>query len=152
MAFRLAGLRDSALALPPFEPPSLPSATAAGFLPPCGSSNGEPSSLSPMACSTTRRAVTVKSWAVPARLGLLERLGMAPSSHERNAAQGSAILKLTHYPKGHWTPLFAQQTRLIAHGEGLFELGRVRKGQARMPVPISTSWQRPCSAWARSRG
>jgi hypothetical protein len=35
-----------------------------------GLSSGEPSSFSPIACSTTRRAVTVKSWAEPCRLGM----------------------------------------------------------------------------------
>ena len=48
-----------------------PSATAAGFLVSPG--RGEPSNCSPMACSTTRRAVTVKSWGVPWRLGLIRQ-------------------------------------------------------------------------------
>jgi len=44
------------LAAPPLAPPSLPSATASGFFPWLGSASREPSSCSPMACSTTRRA------------------------------------------------------------------------------------------------
>ena len=59
--FRLRGDSAAARALPPFAPPSFPRATAAGFLPAFGSSSGEPSSFSPMACSTTRRATVVKS-------------------------------------------------------------------------------------------
>jgi len=70
-----------ALAFPPFGPPSLPMATACGFLPASGFSKGVPSRCSPMVCSTTRRATTVKSCGVPSRFGfafvaVLERLGM----------------------------------------------------------------------------
>jgi hypothetical protein len=60
MALRLAGVSASALALPPLGPPSFPSATAAGFFGFSGGS-GEPSSFSPMACSTTFRAIVAKS-------------------------------------------------------------------------------------------
>jgi len=69
IAFRLAAESLAALAFPPFAPPSLPSATAAGFLPTFGSSSGFPSVCSPM-------AFTAKSWS------LLERLGMIRSCHE----------------------------------------------------------------------
>src|SRR5262245_14497701 len=72
MAFRLRGDSASARALPPFAPPSFPSATAAGFFPLFGSSSGSPVNFSPIACSTTRRATVAKSWSVP----LLERVGM----------------------------------------------------------------------------
>ena len=50
IAFRLAGVSDAALALPPFNPPMRPRATAAGFFSGCGDSF--------------------------ARLSMLERLGM----------------------------------------------------------------------------
>ena len=61
IAFRLAGESLAALAFPPFWPPNLPSATAAGFLPEFGSSSGVPSMRSPMACSPTRKTLTAKS-------------------------------------------------------------------------------------------
>ena len=61
IAFRFAGESASALAFPPLAPPSFPRATAAGFLPAFLSSNGEPSSFSPMACSTMLRAIVAKS-------------------------------------------------------------------------------------------
>jgi len=55
-----------------------------------------------MACSTTRRATTVKSCSVPVRFGLsfamLERLGIAHFWHELTKARRSGIFKLTHYP------------------------------------------------------
>ena len=53
-----------------FAPPSFPSATAAGFFPASGSTSGEPSNCSPMAFSTTWRAMLTKS------LSLLERVGI----------------------------------------------------------------------------
>src|SRR5260370_945183 len=50
MALRFAGDNFSALALPPFLPPMRPRATACGFLPASGSSNGVPS-----ICTSNRR-------------------------------------------------------------------------------------------------
>jgi hypothetical protein len=70
IALRFLGESLAALAFPPLAPPSLPSATAAGFLPAFGSSKGVPSTRSPIACSMTRKALTAKS------LSVLERPGM----------------------------------------------------------------------------
>lgn len=84
--------RLSARACPPFRPPSLPRATAAGFFV-APDSSGDPSSFSPIACSTTRRAVTVKSCAGPSRLGLLERLGM---SHHRTPGRRADGLRFSN--------------------------------------------------------
>jgi hypothetical protein len=53
--------REAALALPPFNPPSLPNATAAGFL-------AGVVAICPVDCWTMLKAVSFKS--------LLERLGM----------------------------------------------------------------------------
>jgi hypothetical protein len=61
MSVRCSAVSLSARALPPLAPPSRPSATAAGFLPRSGSGSGEPSRFSPMACSTTLRAMVAKS-------------------------------------------------------------------------------------------
>ena len=82
---RCARLRLLARALPPFDAPSLLRATAAGFLVSGRSSgSGEPSSLSPMACSTTRRATAVKSRPVAFGFSLLAREGMAHSGTNPN--------------------------------------------------------------------
>lgn len=59
MALRLAGDSFSARALPPFIPPSLPRATAAGFF----------SGFGAVVCWTIAKAVSFMS--------LLERLGMS---------------------------------------------------------------------------
>lgn len=59
MALRSSGVNFAALARPPFIPPSLPSATAAGFFLRGGNCNGFGGSDfngAPIACSTTRRA------------------------------------------------------------------------------------------------
>ena len=72
MALRFAAESLSALARPPLAPPSLPRATAAGFFPAFGSSSGVPSICSPMACSTTRKALTAKYLSLLERLGILE--------------------------------------------------------------------------------
>jgi len=50
-----------------------------------------------MVCSTTRRAMTVKSCSVPWRLGLLERVGMGQVSHARRIESYAVDFKLTHY-------------------------------------------------------
>jgi hypothetical protein len=64
MAMRLAGESFAARALPPFNPPSLPRATAAGFL--AGAGVG---AACPVDCCMILNAVSFMS--------LLERLGMA---------------------------------------------------------------------------
>lgn len=99
MSWRCSAVRLCALAFPPFRPP----ARRNGFLTTAGSTSGEPSRRSPMACSTTRRAITVKSWDVPSRFGaaLLERLGMPHSGTNRPCRQGQRFFKLTHYRLGH---------------------------------------------------
>lgn len=76
MALRLAGLRDLALAAPPFLPPIFPRATAWGLRASMGISRGLPSICSPIARSTTSRATCIKSRFSP------ERFGMALSCHE----------------------------------------------------------------------
>ena len=150
MALRLAGLSASALAFPPFFPPSRPKATAAGFLPFVWSGSGEPSNCSPMACSTTRRAVTVKSCSVPSRLGLLERLGITPSSHGMNAQRESVVFKLTHYPKverrhtAHRRGIIGG-TRLVRVGLDVQHFkasGRIPRRAARVSRPRATgTWR-----------
>ena len=64
ISLRFFAERLAALALPPFKPPSLPSATAAGFL--VGAGDG---AACPVDCCMILKAVWFKS--------VLERLGMA---------------------------------------------------------------------------
>ena len=69
-------------------PPSLPSATAAGFFPALLSGSGGPSHCSPMACSTARRADLVKSWS------LLERVGTIGLCHNGQHDEQKANFRL----------------------------------------------------------
>jgi len=72
ICFRRAGDNCFARALPPFLPPSRPSATAAGFLPDSSNSSASP---------TDRSTISFPSWLVS--LGrLLERSGMGRIWHE----------------------------------------------------------------------
>jgi len=89
ICFRLAAERFAALAFPPLDAPSLLNAKAAGFLPAFGSSSGDPSICSPIACSTTRRAFAKKSRAFS--------LGTIQSCHESRVDAMPVEIKLTHY-------------------------------------------------------
>ena len=64
IALRLSGVNLSALAVPPLRPPSLPNATAAAFF------LGVGLRVSPIACSTTRKAFCAGS-------DMLDRLGIS---------------------------------------------------------------------------
>src|SRR5207249_10811168 len=75
IAFRLRGDKRSARTFPPFNPPSRPKATAAGFF--CGSS-GFGENGSPIASSMIWRA---KRFGSDGRFGLLERLGILSVCH-----------------------------------------------------------------------
>ena len=90
ICFRFRGERLSALAFPPFIPPILPSATACGFFLAFGSSSGDPSSFSPIACSTTRLATVMKSCSL---VFLLERLGMIELLQIRGKAGNEMLTK-----------------------------------------------------------
>jgi hypothetical protein len=68
IALRFAGVRDSALAFPPFNPPRRPSVTAAGFLTFSGLG------ACPVACWTTENAISFASLGPFPRL--LERFGI----------------------------------------------------------------------------
>ena len=70
MAFRSAADKALALDFPPLMPPNLPEAIAAGFLPAFGSLSDVPSMCSPMACSTTSRAICMKSRLSPERFAM----------------------------------------------------------------------------------
>jgi hypothetical protein len=92
IAFRLAGESFLALDRPPFFPPMLPKATAWGLrVSGLGSGKGLPSICSPMACSTTERATSMKS-----RFGL-ERFAMMTSCHEFIADASPVEIMQTHY-------------------------------------------------------
>jgi hypothetical protein len=89
MSLRFLAVSDSALALPPFKPPSLPRATAAGFLADAGGGTG---ALCPVDCWTILKAVSFKS--------LLERLGMAQLCADSGKIQVQSEIcdfKLYHY-------------------------------------------------------
>ena len=88
ISLRRFAVRLLALALPPLAPPSLPSATAAGFLPASGSSSGVPFICSPMALSTTDLATCQKSF-----------LGMTPPCHDSRIGARASGFKLSHYPQ-----------------------------------------------------
>jgi hypothetical protein len=77
ISVRSCGVSFAALAMPPFMPPSFPSATAAGFFLRGGNDSGLGAGLNsaPVACSTTRRAFCATS-------PLLERLGMLALCHD----------------------------------------------------------------------
>jgi hypothetical protein len=80
-----------ALALPPFKPPSLPSATAAGFL--AGAGDG---AACPVDCCMILKAVWFKS--------VLERLGMAQHCADSGKIQAQSEIsdfKTSHYHKAH---------------------------------------------------
>jgi hypothetical protein len=81
MSFLSLGVSFSALALPPFMPPNLPRATAAAFFFFFGkdSTRVDGVSGSPIACSTTLRAVVIKSSSL---VFLLERLGIIRVCHK----------------------------------------------------------------------
>ncbi len=70
---RRAAVNDAALALPPFTPPSRPSATAAGFLPSGSADTG--------VRSTVRSTMNLASWL--ASRGRLP--GQVPSKRARSA-------------------------------------------------------------------
>ena len=77
---------DLALAFPPFNPPSLPSATAAGFF-----------SGDVLASAVTCATMDAASWFT----SLLERFSMAynyPPAGQRQAKIRPSGFKLTHYP------------------------------------------------------
>lgn len=74
IALRFAGVIESARALPPFNPPSRPSVTAAGFFL-WTSGGGACFGISPVACWTIENAISLMS-RFGGFGGLLERLGM----------------------------------------------------------------------------
>lgn len=87
ICFRLLADKLFALALPPFNPPSLPNATAAGFF-----SGAAETGVCPMDCWTMLKAVSFRS--------LLERLGMANHCPCRGNIQAKSQIsgsKLYHY-------------------------------------------------------
>lgn len=92
MAERRFGDSAAARAAPPLAPPSLPNATAAGFLPASLSSSGDPSHCSPMACSTTRMAVLVKSWSLLERVGMIRLYAMSESIQVLSAKEQMDVL------------------------------------------------------------
>jgi hypothetical protein len=88
ICLRFLAVRASARAFPPFNPPSLPSATAAGFL----VGTGGTGAACPVECWTMLKAVSFMS--------LLERLGMTqPCADSGKIQVQSAIydFKLYHY-------------------------------------------------------
>jgi hypothetical protein len=119
-----------ALAFPPFAAPNLLKATAAGFrVSGSGSGNGDPSRRSPMASSTTRRAMDVKS--LVAGFGFSAcLLGKAcadcrTASLYFSAARAYPDFKLTHYrPLAHldavsfrgWSASTQMRVRSGSHG------------------------------------
>ena len=92
-ALRCFGVSFSARALPPFNPPSRPSATAAGFLPASLSSRG----ASPVSCWTMENARSLRSCFLPERFGMPKPrtpTGALPASKRFHE------FKLIHYRQG----------------------------------------------------
>ena len=74
--FPLGGAQGFGPSLAALRASELPRADGSGGLAGGLVGSGLSSNVSPMACSTTRLAIVVKSCGVPVRVGLLERLGM----------------------------------------------------------------------------
>src|SRR5258708_2547710 len=97
MSFRCVGVSCVALALPPLSPPSLPRATAAGFLPlVSGGALGSVLGFSPVISPRMRNA----AWLASSRF--LERFGI-PQSYRAIGGppapkQTTPVFKLGHHP------------------------------------------------------
>jgi hypothetical protein len=101
IADRFCGDSAAALAAPPFNPPSFPKAAAVGLFAGGAGSSGSPDSFSPMACSTTRRPMAMKSCS----LSFPERLGIQLTLCHRGAVLDERILGAVFYRQiGHSSP------------------------------------------------
>jgi hypothetical protein len=89
MELRCSGLRFAALAVPPLRPPLRPRATAWGFF---RGLRVLGCSFSPVAVSTTRRALANESESLLERFGMIE-----PDSHTQTGKSRGLKLKLAHY-------------------------------------------------------
>jgi hypothetical protein len=100
ISLRFLAESDSALAFPPFNPPSLPNATAAGFFAGTGVA-------CPVDCWTILKAVWFKS--------VLERLGMAQLCADSGKIQVKSDFvtgKLYHYRNSTW---LANRARVLSN-------------------------------------